>query len=199
MRPRVRGLLTGAAVLVACACSPGAPTSPATPVADADGLVKAQHPQCDVGQRILRYLATGDNGGQPALDQRFANYVGVPPAQARAIADKAIQDCDQQVYTQESQAAVVSSEAQALASRAARENAAASALAAQEAKSCAAIGGRFSDDRCYSTVKGNPSGQPGVSCVFPDGTPIWLTFDSDGSVRRGEYQTSQQNYPGCFR
>src|SRR4051812_31574248 len=49
--------------------------SDAMAAADASGLIPAQYPQCDLGSQILSYLATGDNGGDPGMDQLFASYV----------------------------------------------------------------------------------------------------------------------------
>ncbi|ARE38119.1 hypothetical protein A0W34_32115 (plasmid) [Rhodococcus sp. BH4] len=55
----------------------------------------AQYPACaDIGEKVLRYLSDGDNGGDPALDIEYAASVGVPLPQARAIADDAILNCD---------------------------------------------------------------------------------------------------------
>lgn len=43
---------------------------------------------------MLRYLTTGDNDGDPQLDLKYASYVRTSLPEARAIADKAILECD---------------------------------------------------------------------------------------------------------
>jgi len=125
----------------------------------------ARHADCNFGPTLLHYLATGDNGGNPWYDQHYANDVGASAPQARAVADKAIQDCDAYLDQQAtsaaqatSQRAAATSEAQATATRdQARE------------RSCQSIGGRYDSTSyglCQSTVTGNPSGQPGNDCSY---------------------------------
>lgn len=64
-------------------------------VATQDGLIVAESPECAaVGQKVLRYLTTGDNDGDPQLDLEYASYVRTSLPEARAIADKAIMKCD---------------------------------------------------------------------------------------------------------
>ncbi len=168
--------------------------------ADAAGLVTAEHPQCDVGAQILQYLQTGDNGGDPQLDVQFANYVGVPAAQARALADQAIQQCDQQAATQETSQAYAESTSLAAASASAARAQQDAAIAAQRRKSCASIGGRVDHQfggagACASTVPGDPSGQPGAECAS-----AYVSFSLDGGTLDSDsYQTAKHDHAGCFR
>lgn len=169
----------------------------AATAADTAGLVPAEYPQCDVGAQILRYLQTGDNGGDPQLDVQFANYVGVPVAQARALADQYIQQCDQQAATQESSQAYAESVSLSAASESAARAQQGAAIAAQEQKSCAAIGGRVDPQWgwCASTVPGDPSGQPGADCA---NASVSFNLD-DGTLADYSYTTAKDVYPGCFR
>lgn len=113
------------------------PTSART-TASVNGLVVARHRQCDFGDRLLRYLATGDNGGEPWYDQQFANDVGVSLPAARAIADEAIQKCDADL---DRQAATSAAETASAAAKTSEEQAAAAQVERRK-QSCAAIGGR---------------------------------------------------------
>lgn len=47
---------------------PSSATSTSTASAASNGLIKAIHTECDVGDQILKYLATGDNQSNPQLD-----------------------------------------------------------------------------------------------------------------------------------
>src|SRR5688572_3955019 len=135
MTPRAAGGILAGLTLVACLTGCNAQRAGSSvaivatsPTADAAGLVVAQYPQCDVGAKILDYLATGDNGGDPSLDQVFASHVGVPVPQARALADQYIESCDQQAAQQE---AAASSSAAEAAARASASAASAAASASQ--------------------------------------------------------------------
>lgn len=167
--------------------------------ADTAGLVPAEYPQCDIGAQILRYLQTGDNGGDPQLDVQFANYVGASPAQARALADQAIQQCDQQAATQQSSQAYAQSTSAAAASASAAQAQQDAATAAQKQQSCAAIGGRVDQEFggagvCASTVPGDPSGQPGAECAS-----AYVTFSLDGTLDSDSYKTAKHDHAGCFQ
>lgn len=190
-----------AAGLVGCtsttsgSASPAAPTSDAfldAPTADVSGLIPAQHPQCDRGAELLRYLATGDNAGDPSLDQGFAEYVGVPEPQARALASDWIEACNQHRAEQEAAAAAAQAEAAASADAARRE---AEVMATTE-RSCASIGGEVNDGwlgGCVPTVEGNPSGQFGADCAS-----AWVGVNDAGGIVQDDLDFARQNYPGCF-
>jgi hypothetical protein len=175
-------------------------TSTAPPSADSSGLVPAQFPQCDRGAIILRYLATGDNWGDPTLDERFGGLVGVPAPQARMVVDQWIRRCDEQAAAASSSAASLSSaEASSSAAAASLSSAAASSSAAAasspavlrqaETRSCGAIGGQFSDNfggTCRSTGGG-------VSCTFAD-----VSFTGDGAIDQSSYRAARASYPACW-
>jgi hypothetical protein len=204
------------AVMTSCSVVPTiAPGSPsvgpasdsATPAPVATGtgigLVKALHASCDVGNKVLHYLATGDNGGDPQLDVLLSKYVGAGLPQARAIADQQIQQCDANLSKQEaaqasaaaasraaaSQAAIVTSKA----ADAAKEKA---AIEGTQASSCAAIGGRVDTNWgwCASTVRGNPSSKPGSDCSYAS-----VAFNPDGTLAQWSSSTTRDSYPGCFQ
>lgn len=183
---------------------PGATPGVSPPGSASDAaLVPARYPQCDVGQKILRYLETGDNRGDPALDLAFADAVGVSKPQARAIASRYVQQCDERAYADEVLAsnaeasrAQSSRDAEERAMKAAQDQEAEQAMHAKEAQSCATIGGRYADDLCYSTVTGNPSGRAGAECVYPDGTPRWVGF-VNGEIDSAFYINEKDL--GCFR
>lgn len=165
------------------------PTSART-TASVNGLVVARHRQCDFGDRLLRYLATGDNGGEPWYDQQFANDVGVSVPEARAIADEAIQKCDADLDRQAAASAAETASAAAKTS----EVQAAAAQVARRKQSCAAIGGRYDDTGvwCASTVQGNPSGEAGADCRNSR-----VPFEGDG-IDRAALAHENEWYPGCF-
>jgi hypothetical protein len=178
--------------------------------ASSDGLVVARHQHCDVGSVILHYLETGDNQGNPRLDQRFAIYVHVPLPQARALADQYIESCDQNIDRQDqaAQQAVIRSEqlaaqqaeiAQRFEQQKVEQARARAELHSRELVMCNSVGGRLENERCYSTVKGDPSGKPGADCTSMNGTPIWLSFAKSGEFLSGFYSTTKTFYPGCFR
>ena len=114
-------------------------------------------------QRLLRlrtrathYRETGDNDGNPWYDQHYAADVGIPLPQARAIADAAIERCDDTLDDQEAQASRAASQSAAAATSAARR----AALAEKEATACGQIGGvltqRAGGDTCRSRHPGRP-------------------------------------------
>jgi hypothetical protein len=130
--------------------------------------------------------------------------------QARALADQYIESCDQTIYRQEQAARQVAfrnqqlaeqqaEQTQRLAQQQAEQARQQQALHERELATCGGIGGRLQGDRCYSVVKGNPSGEPGADCVLPGGTPIWLSFTKDGEFLSGFYSTAKNDYPGCFK
>lgn len=95
--------VVGVSVLgVACSSISGGPpaaggerSAPISSAATSDGLITAQSAECaDLGRRVLAYLRSGDNGGDPNLDVEYSGSVGVPLPQARSIADSAINECD---------------------------------------------------------------------------------------------------------
>jgi hypothetical protein len=177
-------------------------TSPAAPTAADDlGLVPAEHPICDVGAQILRYLATGDNGGDPVLDQLFASEVGSSKPQARALIDQYITQCDQRqdqdiAASSSSAAAAVaesSYEAAATASRAAA-SASAAALAAQQQRSCAAIGGQSDGSRCQSASQGNVANDSYFPC-----SSVYVEYTEEGTIDQVSLHDVTTDHPGCFR
>ena len=179
------------------ATTAGQATAPAS--ADDAGLIKAAHAQCDVGQKILRYISTGDNQGDPQLDVEFSRNVGSPLPQARSIADQYIQQCDASLSKQEAAQASAAAEAQAKASAsAAAAQAAADRTAAEAAVqtnqqiACAAIGGRLDTGACYSIVQGSPGG-PGLDCRY-----ALITFKQDGTIDPAALADLKAQLPGCF-
>jgi predicted small secreted protein len=159
-------------------------------VPDGSVLVVAQYAECDHGVAILNYLATGDNGGDPGMDQLFAPYVGVSEPQARALASDWIEACNEE-QAEQSAAAASSSAAAAASESAAAEEAAAMT---ENMRACESMGGRYVnngvwDGACESTVVGNPSGQP-----FKDCGHAWLTFPAT----EDELAELATDYPGCF-
>lgn len=171
----------------------GSSTAVTTPTEDS-GLVAAQHPHCDVGQKILRYLRTGDNGGDPELDREFANYVGVPTPQGRALADSYIVKCDQLLAQQEAAQASASAQAATSIAAAATEAQQKAQEEAQQQLSCTKLGGRVDVLGCTSTVPGNPSGRAGAVCVNAH-----AAFNQDGTIADWSYATAKDFYPGCFK
>jgi hypothetical protein len=170
------------------------------PSVDDSGLVLAQHARCDQGAAILRYLATGDNGGDPSMDQLFASDVGVPLPQARALADKWIEACDQQAGEEEA-AASSSAAAQVAQASASAASAAASAsqaqhdaqVLAQQQRSCTAIGGQAHDGICQSDSAGHVTGDPYYPC-----SALVVQFTEDGTIDPGSLQDVNADHPGCF-
>jgi hypothetical protein len=182
------------------------PSALATAAAGSEKLVAAEHPQCDHGADLIRYLATGDNQGEPGFDVHYANEVGtLSVAQERAEADQWIEACDQKA---DADAALAAAHAQAiqqqqwdLANDAQVEaNEAAQASKTRDlqnknlAAQCAAASGRFdaSAQRCYSTVTGNPSGINGEACTGPNGNPSYL-FPVNGN-----FVHPNSHFPGCW-
>ena len=207
MTPRAaRGILAGL-TLVACVtgCSSREAGSSvaivaSAPTADTAGLVVAQYPRCDVGAEILEYLATGDNGGDPSLDQVFAGHVGVPAPQARALADQYIESCDQQAAHQEAAASSSATEASARASASAASAAAAAsqaqhdaAVQAQRQRSCAAIGGQAGDSLCQSASQDSAANDPYYPC-----SAVYVEFTAEGTIDQTSLDNVNTDHPGCF-
>ncbi|MDR6688982.1 pyruvate/2-oxoglutarate dehydrogenase complex dihydrolipoamide acyltransferase (E2) component [Arthrobacter sp. 1088] len=225
-KPRItalNGAVMAAVLLAGCSTTPeNQGTSPAagqSPTADpgvsgatgepssaSAGLIQAVHHQCDFGSTILRYLATGDNQGDPKLDTAFSQHVGVSLPQARAIADQAIERCDAAISKQAAAQASAAAAAQAEASAAVAE-AQASAKSAQdkmqrlarEQKLCAPLGGTVEDggensaDLCVSTNKGNATDEAQLSCAFAT-----IPFQPDETLSAADIATFKEGYPGCF-
>nr|WP_015061708.1 hypothetical protein [Arthrobacter sp. 31.31]AFK88715.1 Flagellar hook-associated protein flgK [Arthrobacter sp. 31.31] len=169
-----------------------------------NGLVKALHARCDVGNKIMHYLATGNNGGDPQLDVLLSKYVGVDLPQARAVADQQIQQCDANLSKQEAAQASAEASASARASYAAAE-AQASAQAVQdkaarlvtEQKACAAISGDVTEnlfgDLCVSNAKGSTTDGSHTSCGYAQ-----IGFQPDGTLASADIAAIKDGYPGCF-
>lgn len=183
--------------------TPGDTIQPTNPgQAPSNGLVAARYHDCDFGASLLHYLATGDNGGNTSFDQGFATAVGVPAPQARAIADKAIQDCNTYLDQQATSAAQSTSAAQASSQRAAAatsaDQAAAQAAAIldqQRIASCQAIGGRYDGhSSCRSTVIGRPPGESSSNC---GGSSIYFGNGSS-QISQEELALTRTSYPGCW-
>lgn len=202
------GIVAAAVILAGCSGSPSMTTDSATETSSSAsaGLIQAVHGQCDFGSKILHYLATGDNQGDPKLDTAFSQHVGVPLPQARAIADEAIGRCDEAVSNQEAAQASAAASAQTKASAAAAEAQASSKAAqdkaerlAKEQKVCAPLGGTVQDgggvgaDLCVSNNKGQTTDEAHVSCAYAT-----IPFQSDGTLSAADVATFKDGYPGCF-
>lgn len=148
-----------------------------------------------MGNKILHYLATGDNGGDPQLDVLLSKYVGASQPKARAIADQQIQQCDANLSGQEVAQASAAAASRAAASAAADAAAEKAAVKATQVSSCAAIGGRIDTNWQWyaSTVKGNPSGEPGADCSNAS-----VAFNPDGTLAKWSISTEKDFDPGCF-
>lgn len=165
-----------------------------TQSADAAGLVPAEHSECDFGSKLLNYLLTGDNGGDPSLDQKYANDVGESLPQARADVDTAIKQCDAAIDQKAAdESAAVEASRESEQSAAAQASADAASLAARRS-ACAGIGGRYSPQYqwCSSNVEGNPSGKPGADC-----SNARAALDGD-AVDQSSLENEKEWYPGCF-
>jgi hypothetical protein len=176
------------------------------PGAASNGLIKAIHGECDFGDQILLYLATGDNRGNPKMDTAFSPYVGVPLPQARSVADQKIQECDANLSKQETAKASAEASAKAKDSQA-TALAEASALAthdkatrlASEQKTCAAaLGGRVRDggnfaDLCVSNIQGSTTDGSRTSCNYAQ-----IAFQPDGTLTTSDIASIKSGYPGCF-
>lgn len=173
--------------------SPNLPMTTSAPaIVNSTGLIPSEHPECDnVGTKVLHYLQTGDNGGDPHLDSALAYAVGSSVPIARSYADREILKCNN--YYQ----AVASS----LASQAS-ESASKAAEADQEIKSCSVVGGNVRTDRpgswsggngCYSTVQGSSGAPYEANC--PD---VYLVFDLSGHLDQSSNESTLQGYPRCF-
>lgn len=186
-----------ALALLAAGCAYSSPGTvdgdslPGTPQSDdtVGTLVKARHPECDVGHTVMEYLASGDNQGSPSLDLLFADSVGVSQPQARAITSEYIQQCDAQA----DQADVTAAQEQARVADEARTAEAARAVSAQEQQACDAIDGRYDADdrRCYSTATDDPA------CIL-FGEPQYLSF-TNGAIESESYGIAEETMPGCWQ
>lgn len=173
--------------------------------AASENLVVATHPQCDHGTALVQYLATGENGGMPGLDQEYADLVGtLNPAQIRAKADDWITQCDARV---DADNALAAANTQAITqqkwdlAQAAQIQTDEAAQAAknreyqnkQLAVQCASASGRFdaSDQRCYSTVTGNPSGGYNTWCTS-NGVTAYMFPVNDNYIH------PNNGRPGCW-
>jgi biotin carboxyl carrier protein len=215
-KPQITALLSVVAAAVILAGCSGSPESTTTgsamgsatenPGSASAGLIQAIHGQCDFGSKILHYLATGDNQGDPKLDTAFSQHVGVPLPQARAVADQAIERCDEALSKQEAAQASAAASSQTKAS-AVLADAQASAKAAQdkaerllqEQKVCAPLGGTVQDggdvsaDLCVPSNKGQTTGEVPLSCTYAT-----IPFQADGTLLAADIATFKQGYPGCF-
>jgi hypothetical protein len=154
-----------------------------------EGLVAAQHPECaTTGTKLLHYLTTGDNGGDPSYDRNYGAYVNEPLPQARARADTAIGDCDLRLSAQAGVAAAAASNSAAATSQ---QQARASVEPVMIA-SCNAIGGTY-----WADDSGNfaPS-----QCVRPYSKcdRAGVAFDSTGAIDQASYARKKIEYPGCW-
>lgn len=207
------GIVAAAVILAGCTGSPESMTTDTAMGSASEnassasaGLIQAVHDQCDFGSKILHYLATGDNQGDPKLDTAFSQHVGVPVPQARAIADQAIERCDESLSKQEAAQASAAASAQTKASAAAAE-AQASAKAAQdraerlakEQRVCAPLGGTvraggdISADLCVSNNKGQTTDEAHLSCAYAT-----IPFQPDGTLSAADIASFKEGYPGCF-
>jgi len=171
--------------------------------APSNGLIAAQHAQCNFGPTLLHYLATGDNGGNPWYDQHYSSDVGASAPQARAIADKAIQDCDADLDKQATSAAQATSESAAATSKAAAAATSKAAAATSEAqaaatreqarvRSCQSIGGKYDSTTygsCQSTVQGDATGHCSYSSVG---------FEGGSQISQAQLVQAKKSYPGCW-
>lgn len=153
---------------------------------EAAGLVTARHSECDFGPKLLHYLRTGDNSGNPMFDTEYAGSVGESLPEARADVDKAIAECDSSVDS-----------SVAAASETSREQAMSSEQAAANVpfeRACEALGARYDPNfqNCVSLVPGNPSDRIGTSC-----SNSVVPFDGD-TVDQQALAEARQNYPGCW-
>jgi len=211
-------LIAFGAVLAACSTDvPGqstgastsagsAPMTPGTTIlptnlgqAPSGGLIAARHAQCNFGPTLLHYLATGDNGGNPSYDQHFADDVGASMPQARAIADKAIQDCDAYLDQQATSAAAATSQRAAATSEAQAATSEAQAAATQEQareRSCQSIGGKYEAGYrlCQSTVHGAATNQTGSDC----GSYAGVGFEGGTQISQAQLAQARKDYPGCW-
>lgn len=190
LSPPVRFLALAAAALLISSCAAGGPqngssaspsvsatAAPSTSAADT-GLVKASHPQCDLGEKIFHYLSTGDSQGDHELGVAFSKYLGVPADQARSIANQYVQQCD----------AGLDKKASAPATPGQTDPA---TLQITQAASCDAIGGTVQGGLCHSTAQGSPGG--------PDCRNAVVGFAPDGNVDPAALSDAKAKMPGCFR
>jgi hypothetical protein len=159
--------------------SPSLSATPAAPAPASDaGLVKASHPQCDLGEKIFHYISTGDSQGDHQLGVAFSKYLGVPADQARSVANEYVQQCD----------AGLDKKASAPATPGQTDPA---TLQITQAASCDAIGGTVQGGLCHSTAQGSPAGTDCRNAV--------VGFAPDGNVDPAALADVKAKMPGCFR
>ncbi|WP_144627448.1 hypothetical protein [Arthrobacter woluwensis] len=205
-------VLTG--LLLTGCTSPGnpssAPTIAETPQAVSHGsgaLVHARHGECNFGPKVMKYLATGDNQGDPRLDKMFAGHVGAPGPEARQIVDDAIEKCDGAADQREAVQASASASAEAATAKASAEaqasasaDAARASLLAKERPACAAIGGRLnpSSNSAYLDTCDAPNPDAaatnGTLCAYAQ-----IAFNTSGQMAQSDIDVVKDGYPGCFK
>ena len=206
-------LLSAVTGLMLTGCTPpgttsSGPTSTLTPQAvtgESGALVRARHVECNFGPKVMKYLATGDNQGDPRLDKIFASHVGASAPEARQIVDDAIEKCDGAADSREAAQASASASAEAAAAKASAEaqasasaDAARAAILAKEGPACAAIGGRLHTrssgfDTCDAP---NPdaASTDGTSCGFAQ-----IVFNASGEMAQSDINETKEGYPGCYK
>lgn len=165
------------ALLVLAGCSGhmvnGRPTTGSesvTPVSRTPVLVPARHPECvSTGMIVLSYLRSGDNKGNPNLDLVYAQQVGVDEPQARAIASRAVQQCDQYYDNEQATRAQEAANDADAAERASED----AASADRRAAACTAVKGILMEGggACASY-----KWQSDSDCFS------WMGFDSDDNI-----------------
>jgi hypothetical protein len=181
--------------IFSCPGDPIVSFTPTTaPYTSPEGLVTARHDSCDFGPELLHYLETGDNDGNPWYDQHYAADVGVPLPQARAIADAAIERCDDTLDAQEAQTSRAASQSAAATTSAARQ----AALAEKEAAACGQIGGvltqRAGGDTCRSATPDAPGNDTThTRCYLGN-----INFNPDGSLIEEQLEFARRQYPKCY-
>jgi len=152
----------------------------------------------------MKYLATGDNQGDPRLDKIFAGHVGASAPEARQIVDDAIEKCDGAADSREAAQASTSASAEAANAQASADaqasasaDAARSALVAKERAACAELGGRLNPgivgyDTC-DAPNTHASATNGLSCAFAQ-----IAFNASGEIAPSDIDVIKNGYPGCF-
>jgi len=176
---------------------------------DGQALIATQYPECAAwGERVYRYLITGNNQGLPELDNAYALFVGAEPPVARAMTNEAISECSANEVELEASRAQALADAQRAADDAARKEREARDRAAQQrqaaeeqarldrvkAENCAAIHGEVANDGTCRLVRGTLPGN--LSCN------AWLSFKPDGTVSREWMDGNPDNgeiEPRCYQ
>jgi len=174
------------------------PTSPAAPTSSP---VTAQHPQCDLGNAVLHYLATGDSQGNMSLQMDLSSYVGASSSAALGVAKAYVRSCDDKAAQQDQYRANADTRASAYASEQASltdATAARQAALTREQAGCTALHGKFIEmapfaDECYS---GYP--ETSTATAFYDCPITWVNFLQDGSVDPNDLAGKKQTYPACW-